>query len=84
MAGKADKAGLVQNVGGVDRVIRIILGIVLVILPPVLGWSPWVTALVAAVGGIVFFQGVVRHCPLYSRLGVSTASDARGEARSSS
>jgi len=68
MAGKADKAGLVQNVGGVDRVIRIILGIVLVILPPVLGWSPWVT-LVAAVGGIVFFQGVVRHVPALLPLG---------------
>ncbi|OUN01587.1 MAG: hypothetical protein BAA04_01115 [Firmicutes bacterium ZCTH02-B6] len=73
----AGKAGLVQNVGGIDRVLRIVLGIVLVILPPWLGWSPWAAAIVAAVGGIVFFQGVVRHCPLYSRLGVSTASDAQ-------
>ena len=78
----AGNAGLVQNVGGIDRVIRIVLGLVLVILPPVLGWAPWVTAIVAAVGGIVLFQGAVRHCPLYARLGISTASDARGEARS--
>ncbi|HLT57612.1 MAG: DUF2892 domain-containing protein [Limnochordales bacterium] len=73
----AGTPGLVQNVGGIDRILRLVLGIVLIILPPVLGWSPWVSAIVAAVGGIVFFQGVTRHCPLYSRLGVSTAEDAR-------
>lgn len=73
----AGKAGLVQNVGGFDRVLRILLGALLVVAPPLLGWSPWVSAIVGALGGIVFFQGVVRHCPLYSRLGVSTAGESR-------
>jgi len=72
----AGKAGLVQNVGGFDRLLRIVLGIVLIVLPPMSGWSPWVTAIVAAVGGIVLFQGVVRHCPLYTAIGVSTAGES--------
>lgn len=63
-------AALLQNnVGKVDRVIRIILGVLLVGnvfvgLQTVIGW----------VGVILIVTGLFGICPLYSLLGINTKS----------
>lgn len=55
------------NVGGIDRLLRIILGLVLIALVFVgpqtpLGW----------IGVVPLLTGLLRTCPLYSLLGVNT------------
>ncbi len=58
---------LSQNVGTPDRMIRIVLGIVL------LG-TAWQMMLwwVGVIGVVVLLTGVLRWCGLYSLLGIST------------
>lgn len=61
------------NVGNTDRVIRIILGIVLLVvwyLAPGHGlrWLPLVLGIVALA------TGLLSTCPLYSLLGINTCS----------
>ncbi len=61
-----------KNVGMVDRVIRIILGIILLYLFLVnMVAAPW-SYLVALIGLILLMTGIVGSCPLYSMLGMNT------------
>jgi len=48
---------LKKNVGSVDQVIRIFMGIGLVAAPVLFHWSPWATAVVAAFGGSMILEG---------------------------
>ncbi len=56
------------NVGTVDRTLRIVLGLA-IIAAGVYFQSWW-----GAVGIIPLFTAVVRWCPLYSIIGLSTCS----------
>jgi len=61
-----------KNVGMTDRIIRIVVGIVLIVVflmkfVP----SPW-SYLVALIGLIALITGAIGTCPLYSILGIST------------
>jgi hypothetical protein len=61
-----------KNVGMIDRVIRIILGIILLYSFVVnMVAAPW-SYLVALIGLILLVTGVVGTCPLYSMLGMNT------------
>ncbi len=55
------------NVGGIDRVLRIVVGVVLITLAATgtVGWWGWL-------GVIPLLTGVVRFCPMYSVLGMNT------------
>jgi hypothetical protein len=55
------------NVGGVDRILRIVIGLVLIALAATgtVGWWGWL-------GVIPLLTGVVRICPLYSLVGMNT------------
>lgn len=60
------------NVGSLDRILRIIVGIVLIAyaIPlgfPVTGWN-WV----GWIGVVPLLTAIVGNCPLYSIIGVST------------
>jgi len=66
------------NVGTPDRIIRIVLGLVLLASPflPMsaslfAAWGAW-KFLVAAVGLVLIVTGAVRICPLYAILGINT------------
>ena len=66
------------NVGSLDRTLRIILGVVLLIspfVPPLAGffaaWGFWKFA-VAAVGVVLIGTAVFRFCPAYRLLGIRT------------
>ena len=61
-----------KNVGMIDRVIRIIFGIVLLYLFAVnMVAAPW-SYLVALIGLILLVTGVVGTCLLYSMIGMNT------------
>ena len=64
------------NVGTPDRIARLIIGVVLVVLPFVSGLalfaSPvWLWASIV-VGAVLIVTALVRFCPLYGVLGLST------------
>ena len=55
------------NIGSVDRVLRVIVGLVLIALVFVGPQTPW-----GWLGVIPLVTGLVRFCPLYTLLGVNT------------
>jgi len=56
-----------RNVGGFDRIVRIILGLVLIALVFVGPKTPW-----GWIGLIPLLTGLLQTCPLYSLLGFSS------------
>ena len=56
-----------RNIGTIDRVLRILVGVVLIALTlnGTIGWWGWL-------GVIPLLTGLVRTCPAYSVLGVNT------------
>lgn len=56
-----------SNVGGIDRVLRIVVGIALVALAATgtVGWWGWL-------GLVPLLTGLVGSCPMYSLLGFDT------------
>lgn len=59
-----------RNVGGIDRIIRIVLGIVLPGVGAILGGAWWI---LAAIGAISLLTGVIGFCGLYPPLKINTA-----------
>ena len=60
------------NVGGWDRKLRVMLGVILLILPA-LGFIPEASAIFAyIVGAIAIATGLFRFCPAYALLGFNT------------
>ena len=63
---------MVRNEGTVDRVVRVVVGLVLV-AAWAFGWLTGTLAVVLGVVGIVLIgTGAVGFCPLYRVLGLST------------
>ncbi len=52
---------LKKNVGPIDRVVRVIVGIALVSAPVYLRWSPGASAISAALGGVMAFEGLIGY-----------------------
>jgi len=52
---------LVKNVGPVDRVVRVGLGLVLIGLGALTGWGPWARSAAAALGGLQVFVGLTGY-----------------------
>lgn len=70
-----------MNVGGIDRMLRVALGVVLLALVTIPGWQVFGTgafAWVAGIAGVVMLAtGILRVCPLYSLLGFNTCPAGR-------
>ena len=64
------------NVGTIDRVLRIIVGIVLLLMTPqiggMLGYPLNISTIWGWIGAIPLLTGLFGYCPAYSILGVST------------
>ncbi len=56
-----------KNVGGVDRTIRILVGVILVALSVSAVIGPW-----GYLGLIVLATGAFKYCALYSMVGINT------------
>ena len=67
------------NVGTPDRIARWILGLVLIVAPFLTGWalftSPIWTWTFVIVGLVLVVTGIVRFCPAYRIVNISTAKD---------
>lgn len=55
------------NIGGMDRVLRIVAGLVLIVLSATGTVGAW-----GYIGIVPLLTGLVRLCPAYSILGIST------------
>jgi len=56
-----------KNLGGIDKTLRIIVGIVLIVLAITGTLGAW-----AWIGVIPLATGLIGNCPLYSILGINT------------
>lgn len=67
---------LSKNVGTIDRVLRIVVGVILIALPYVYASPMWESGLLRwgapIVGLILVLTGAINFCPLYRLLGLST------------
>jgi uncharacterized membrane protein HdeD (DUF308 family) len=62
-----------KNVGRTDRIIRIVVGIVLVVLGFVVVFpSDWLAWVVVILGAILLITGILGFCPLYLLLKMNT------------
>lgn len=60
------------NVGSTDRIIRLAVGIVLILLAFLAGWTGLWKWLGVIVGVVLVGTALMRSCPAYSILGIST------------
>lgn len=66
---------MTANVGNIDRILRGIVGIVLILLPFITGFgagSALLTWGAVIVGAILALTAVFRMCPIYRILGMNT------------
>lgn len=56
-----------KNIGSVDSILRIIVGLFVLSL---IFWGP--KSLWGLVGLVPLFTGIIRYCPLYPVLGINT------------
>lgn len=67
---------MTSNIGNIDRVIRIILGIVLLAAPFVTGWAIFTSSIamiIAVIAGVIMLAtSGMRFCPLYRIFGIRT------------
>lgn len=68
------------NVGGIERPIRIVLGLVLVAIGSLAELPVTGMAIALVAGTIATVTGVIGFCPVWSLLGVTTCS-AKSDAR---
>lgn len=63
-----------SNVGGIDRILRVLVGLVLIALAATntIGWWGWL-------GVIPLLTGLVSFCPLYTLLGLNTCPIKRSK-----
>jgi hypothetical protein len=58
-----------SNVGGIDRTLRIIVGLGLIVWAAALGGPAW-----AWIGVVPLATGLFRFCPAYPLMGMSTCA----------
>ena len=67
---------MTANVGSADRLIRILLGLILVALPFVTSFGLWTNPIAAfgvpVIGAVLIVTALVRFCPLYRLFGMRT------------
>ena len=60
------------NVGGVERPIRIVVGIVVIAVGAFASLPPVGTAVALVAGSIALVTGAIGYCPLWALLGMNT------------
>lgn len=72
------------NVGGIERPIRILLGILMLGIGAFANLSLIGTAIALMLGGIALVTGVIGYCPLWTLLGMNTCPTGwRGSSKTS-
>ena len=57
---------MTKNLGGVDRIVRIIVGLALI------GWGLYAQNWWGAIGAVPLLTGLMRWCPMYLPFGIKT------------
>jgi hypothetical protein len=60
------------NESGVDRIVRVVLGVAALGFGWSLGTGGWLGILLLVIGAIMLLTGIVGFCPLYTLLKFST------------
>jgi hypothetical protein len=63
---------MICNVGGIERPIRIAMGILLIGIGALAGLSAVGTGITLALGVIMLFTGAIGFCPLSALFGINT------------
>ena len=63
---------MVKNVGGLEKVIRLVVGGYLLLGALFLDLSTWGTATLSVVGIVALLTGTVGYCPAWTVLGINT------------
>lgn len=63
-----------QNVGGLDRQLRFVIGVAIsiIFIAPVLNFAMWVRVVALIISGYLVFSSVAGYCLLYDSLGWSS------------
>ncbi|ATG36000.1 YgaP family membrane protein [Phaeobacter piscinae] len=65
---------MTRNVGTLDRIMRLMLGLALIAAPFVSGFAifaaTWATVLSVVVGAVMLLVALTRSCPVYTLLGL--------------
>jgi hypothetical protein len=64
------------NVGGIDRLLRIAAGAILLVLAMMGTIGPW-----GYIGIVLLATGLLRFCPVYPLLGINTCPMDKAEAK---
>ena len=64
-----------SNLGTPDRIVRVLVGIALLVLPFVAGWAIW-SGILAAVGVVLVATAAFSFCPIYALFGLSSKRKA--------
>ena len=65
---------MISNVGGIERPIRILLGVLMLGIGAFANLSLLGTAIVLIVGTVALVTGVIEYCPLWTLLGLNTCA----------
>ncbi len=65
------------NIGTPERLARLILGAVLILLAFVAGLAPLWTWILGVAGAVLLVTGAIRFCPLWAILGINTDRGSR-------
>lgn len=60
------------NIGTPERLVRLILGVVLVVIPFIFGFATLWTWISVIVGLVLVVTGALRFCPAWSIFGINT------------
>jgi hypothetical protein len=74
---------MTQNVGKLDRAIRLLAGFLLILLPLLTSFAaatPWLWWASLAIGAVLVVTGLAGTCPAYRVLGLSTCATGRRRA----
>lgn len=69
------------NVGTLDRIIRALVGLALIIVPFLAAWPTFVLAVSLVVGAILIATAALSFCPIYAALGLSSKQGRLGHVR---
>ncbi len=62
------------NVGGIERPIRIGLGVILLAVGYLAGFPGWLSVVAYLLGAVALVTGLVRFCPLWAALRINTCA----------
>jgi len=69
------------NVGGIERPIRIVLGLALIAAGALAGLSEGLTMTAYVVGAVALVTGGVGYCPAWQLFGINTCPPAKPEGK---